>query len=89
MQNYFPRAPLPDLLQKPYSVDLSMKYEDAEGSQIEASSSISIPIKQDARFEFSDFEISPESVRLLIIIIVWIRFFFRLFFDGGIDIKFL
>lgn len=51
-----------DLLQKPYSVDLSMKYEDAEGSQIEASSSISIPIKQDARFEFSDFEISPESI---------------------------
>lgn len=51
-----------DLLQKPYSVDLSMKYEDAEGAQIEASSSISIPIKQDARFEFSDFEISPESI---------------------------
>lgn len=51
-----------DLLQKPYSVDLSMKYEDAEGTQIEASSSISIPIKQDARFEFSDFEISPESI---------------------------
>lgn len=51
-----------DLLQKPYSVDLSMKYEDTEGSQIEASSSISIPIKQDARFEFSDFEISPESI---------------------------
>lgn len=51
-----------DLLQKPYSVDLSMKYEDTEGTQIEASSSISIPIKQDARFEFSDFEISPESI---------------------------
>ncbi len=51
-----------DLLQKPYSVDLSMKYEDAEGSQIDASSSLSIPVKQDARFEFSDFEISPESI---------------------------
>lgn len=51
-----------DLLQKPYSVDLSMKYEDKDGAQIDAASSISIPVKQDARFEFSEFEISPESV---------------------------
>lgn len=51
-----------DLLQKPYSVDLSMKYEDSNAAQIEAASSISIPVKQDARFEFSEFEISPESV---------------------------
>lgn len=51
-----------DLLQKPYSVDLSMKYEDSDGAQIDAASSISIPVKQDARFEFSDFEISPESI---------------------------
>ncbi|MGF0033825.1 COG1361 S-layer family protein [Bariatricus sp. SGI.154] len=51
-----------DLLQKPYSVDLSMKYEDSNAAQIEASSSISIPVKQDARFEFSEFEISPESI---------------------------
>lgn len=51
-----------DLLQKPYSVDLSMKYEDSDGAQIDAASSISIPVKQDARFEFSDFEISPENI---------------------------
>lgn len=51
-----------DLLQKPYSVDLTMKYEDSDGAQIDAASSISIPVKQDARFEFSDFEISPESI---------------------------
>lgn len=51
-----------DLLQKPYSVDLSMKYEDANGSPVEATSSVSIPVKQDARFEFSDFEISPDSI---------------------------
>lgn len=51
-----------DLLQKPYSVELSMKYEDSSGSAIDASSSLSIPVKQDARFEFSDFEINPESV---------------------------
>lgn len=51
-----------DLLQKPYSVELSMKYEDSDGGAVEAASSLSIPIKQDARFEFSDFEINPESV---------------------------
>ena len=51
-----------DLLQKPYSVELSMKYEDANSNPVEATSSISIPIKQDARFEFSDFEINPESI---------------------------
>ena len=51
-----------DLLQKPYSMDLSMKYEDPNATQIEGSSSISIPVKQDARFEFSDFEISPQSI---------------------------
>lgn len=51
-----------DLLQKPYSMDLSMKYEDPNAAQIEGSSSVSIPVKQDARFEFSDFEISPQSI---------------------------
>lgn len=51
-----------DLLQKPYSIDMSMKYEDADAAQVEGSSSISIPVKQDARFEFSEFEISPEAI---------------------------
>lgn len=51
-----------DLLQKPYSIDMGMKYEDANAAQIEATSSISIPVKQDARFEFSDFDISPEAI---------------------------
>ena len=41
---------------------MSMKYEDSSATQIEATSSISIPVKQDARFEFSEFEISPESI---------------------------
>lgn len=53
-----------DLLQKPYSVELSMKYEDANYNAVEAASSLSIPVKQDARFEFSDFEINPESVEV-------------------------
>lgn len=53
-----------DLVQKPYSINVSMKYEDANASQIEASSSISIPVKQNARFEFSEFEITPESIAI-------------------------
>lgn len=51
-----------DLLQKPYSINLSMKYEDSQATQIDSSSSISIPVKQDARFEFSEFEISPQTI---------------------------
>ena len=51
-----------DLLQKPYNMELSMKYEDPNATQVEGSSSISIPVKQDARFEISNFEISPQSV---------------------------
>lgn len=51
-----------DLVQKPYSITLSMKYQDGEGTQYEATSNVSVPVKQDARFEFSDFEISPETI---------------------------
>lgn len=51
-----------DLVQKPYSVELTMKYEDMQGGQFEGASAISIPVKQEARFEFSEFEISPESI---------------------------
>lgn len=51
-----------DLLQKPYSVELNMKYEDADYNGVEASSSLSIPIRQDARFEFSEIEVNPETI---------------------------
>ena len=51
-----------DLVQKPYSVEISMKYEDSEGGQYESMSSVSIPVKQDARFEFSEFEINPATI---------------------------
>ena len=66
-----------DLLQKPYSINLSMKYEDSQATQIESSSSISIPVKQDARFEFSEFEISLRPLRsvarqmLCAVFIIW------------------
>lgn len=51
-----------DLVQKPYSINLAMKYEDGNAAQIEASSSLSIPVKQDARFEMSEFEMTPASI---------------------------
>lgn len=53
-----------DLVQKPYEIALSMKYEDSEAAQIEAGASLSIPVKQNVRFEFSEFEITPESVEV-------------------------
>lgn len=53
-----------DLLQKPYSISLSMKYEDANQAQVEGTSNLSIPVKQDARFELSEFEISPQTVEV-------------------------
>lgn len=51
-----------DLVQKPYSVALTMKYEDSNATQYESASSVSVPIQQAARFEFSEFEINPETI---------------------------
>lgn len=51
-----------DLLQKPYGIQLNMKYEDANAAQIQAESHVSIPVKQEARFEFSKMEVNPESI---------------------------
>lgn len=51
-----------DLVQKPYSIAMSMRYEDNNAIQYESSSSLAIPVKQAARFEFSDLEIAPEAV---------------------------
>lgn len=51
-----------DLVQKPYSIQVSMKYEDKSGAQYEGASAVSIPVKQDARFEFSEIEINPASI---------------------------
>ncbi len=53
-----------DLVQKPYSIELSMKYEDRNGGQYESGANISVPVKQDARFEFSEFEMSSETVEV-------------------------
>lgn len=51
-----------DLVQKPYSITMSAKYEDSDAVQYESSSSLAIPVKQPARFEFSDIEVAPDTV---------------------------
>lgn len=51
-----------DLVQKPYSIAMSMKYEDGSQTQYEGNSSLAIPVKQAARFEFSEIKAAPESI---------------------------
>lgn len=53
-----------DLVQKPYSIAMSMKYEDGNAAQYESASSLAIPVKQAARFELSEIEVAPESVEV-------------------------
>lgn len=53
-----------DLVQKPYSITMNMKYENSSAEQFEGSSSLAIPVQQAARFEFSDIEIAPESIQV-------------------------
>lgn len=51
-----------DLVRKPYSISLNMKYEDMSGGQYEAMSGLAIPVFQEARFELSGIQIAPDTV---------------------------
>lgn len=51
-----------DLIQKPYSITMSMLYENKNAEQFESQSSLAIPVTQEARFEFSNIEIMPDTV---------------------------
>lgn len=53
-----------DLVQKPYSITMTMMYEDGNAQQYEGTSSLAIPVQQAARFEFSDIEISPSTIQV-------------------------
>lgn len=53
-----------DLVQKPYSIAMSMIYEDSSANQFEGSSSLAVPVQQMARFEFSDIEVAPGSIQI-------------------------
>ena len=48
----------------PYSISLGMKYEDGNAVQYEGSSILAIPVKQEARFEFSQILASPDTVEV-------------------------
>lgn len=51
-----------DLIQKPYSITMTMKYEDGNATQFEGESSLAIPVTQEARFEFSEIQAMPDTV---------------------------
>ena len=53
-----------DLQQRPYAMGIGMKYEDNKAEEHEATANISIPIKQEARFELSKVEVMPESIEV-------------------------
>ncbi len=51
-----------DLSQKPYVLNIKMKYEDSENNPYEATGSISIPVRQESKFDVSSFEVTPSNV---------------------------
>lgn len=51
-----------DLAQKPYALDVNMNYEDDKYNPYTAKSSVSIPIKQEARYDFSTPEVMPNTI---------------------------
>ena len=51
-----------DLVQKPYAIDMTMKYEDDKYNPYENKTSLSVPVRQLSRIEYSSAEILPESI---------------------------
>jgi hypothetical protein len=53
-----------DLAQKPYAVDVNMSYNDEHVNEYTNTTSVSIPVKQEASVEVSDPEITPSSINV-------------------------
>ena len=53
-----------DLAQKPYQLDVKMDYEDEKYLPFSATSSVSIPIRQEAKFDVSSIEVLPPSIEV-------------------------
>ena len=51
-----------DLTQKPYAVNVNMSYEDEHVNTYTSTSSVSIPVKQEARVDISAPEVMPGSI---------------------------
>lgn len=53
-----------DLAQKPYILNVSMEYEDAQYNTYTSDASVSIPIKQESKFDMSTPEVMPSSINV-------------------------
>lgn len=53
-----------DLAQKPYVIDVAMKYEDSKANQYTSEASVSIPVKQEARLDVSELQVMPASIMI-------------------------
>lgn len=51
-----------DLSQKPYALDVAMTYEDEKVNSYTNTTSVSIPVKQEARIDLSQPEVMPQSI---------------------------
>lgn len=51
-----------DLVQKPYAIDVKMDYEDEKYNPFTATSSVSIPVKQEAKYDTSTPEVTPANI---------------------------
>jgi hypothetical protein len=53
-----------DLAQKPYAVNVNMSYNDEHVNEYTNTTSVSIPVKQEARVDVSEPEITPSSINV-------------------------
>ncbi len=51
-----------DLTQKPYVITVNMKYDAGSATDISDTASVSIPVKQEAKFDTSTPEVMPNSI---------------------------
>lgn len=51
-----------DLSQKPYVITLNMEYEDVDYNAYNADASVSIPVKQEAKFDIGTVDVMPASI---------------------------
>ena len=51
-----------DLTQKPYAIAVNMAYEDSDYTAYTASANVSIPIKQEAKFDIGTMEVLPMDI---------------------------
>ncbi len=53
-----------DLAQKPYVLDVNMEYEDEQFKVYTSTASVSVPIKQESKFDLSTPEVMPDSINV-------------------------